>query len=182
MKKIALACLIVVSLVLMLSACGSDNTAKHVVSQTKIVEEAIVSQSESVTPTPAPRLNKSTAAETQETDARVDYDLPSLSSSMVYSTVFSMMQTPERFVGKTVKMQGIFAYYRDDTSGNEYFACIISDATACCSQGLEFRPSEHAKYPEDYPELGSEITVIGEFDTYLENGYIYCTLKNAKLV
>ena len=101
---------------------------------------------------------------------------------MVYSTVFSMMQTPERFVGKTVKMLGIFAYYRDEASGNEYFACIISDATACCSQGLEFRLSEHAKYPEDYPELASEITVISEFDTYLENGYIYCTLKNAKLV
>lgn len=35
--------------------------------------------------------------------------------------------------------------------------------------------------PDDYPELGSDITVTGIFETYEEDGYTYCRLKNAKL-
>ena len=37
-------------------------------------------------------------------------------------------------------------------------------------------------YPEDYPELGTEITVIGEFQPYEENGMTWYHLVNAKMV
>ena len=35
-------------------------------------------------------------------------------------------------------------------------------------------------YPEDYPEPGTEICVVGVFDTYSEGDYLYCTLRNAR--
>ena len=34
----------------------------------------------------------------------------------------------------------------------------------------------------DYPELNSEITVTGTFETYDENGFKYCRLKDAAIV
>lgn len=60
-----------------------------------------------------------------------------------------------------------------------YFSCIIVDATACCSQEIEFVLSGEHAYPDDYPEEGSEIVVQGIFNTYEENGYMYCQLKDA---
>ena len=64
----------------------------------------------------------------------VDIDLTKLSRTMVYSEVYNMMVAPDKYVGKIVRMRGQFALYEDAESGARYFACIIADATACCSQ------------------------------------------------
>lgn len=101
---------------------------------------------------------------------------------MVYSEVYNMLVTPDNYIGKTVKMNGSFAVYHDETTGQYYYACIIADATACCSQGLEFELQESRAYPEEYPELGAEITVVGSFNTYVENGAKYCHLVGAEFV
>ena len=37
-------------------------------------------------------------------------------------------------------------------------------------------------YPDDYPDIDSEICVVGVFDTYPENGFTYCTLKEARFL
>ena len=117
----------------------------------------------------------------------VDVDLTTLSSTMVYSEVYNMMVSPESYVGKAIKMRGQFALYQSvDENGNLlpdqiYFACVIADATACCSQGLEFVLAGEHSYPDDYPELGTEITVVGTFQTYEENGYMYCHLVDAEM-
>ena len=79
-------------------------------------------------------------------------------------------------------MDGLFAYYHDEATGNYYFACIIQDATACCAQGIEFVLTEDYTYPDDYPEVNEEICVVGVFDTYEENGRTYCTLREASLL
>lgn len=112
-----------------------------------------------------------------------DYiDLTVMSSTVVYGQVYNMMYYPENFVGKTIKMKGLFSDYFDQASGKRYFACIIMDATACCSQGIEFILTEDYKYPEDYPGQGDEITVEGIFDIYEEEDGPYCTLRQAKLI
>lgn len=112
----------------------------------------------------------------------IDVDLTALSSTMVYSEVYNMMVFPENYVGKTVKMNGTFYVFHDETTGNYYFSCIISDATACCSQGIEFVLEDSYVYPRDYPKEGEEICVMGVFDTYQEGDYTYCTLRNARTV
>ncbi len=112
----------------------------------------------------------------------IDVDLTALSSTMVYSQVFNMMASPESFVGKTVKMKGMFSSFHDEEKDKTYFACIISDATACCSQGIEFVLTEDYSYPEDYPPEGDDICVEGVFDTYEEDDYTYYTLRNARIV
>ena len=128
------------------------------------------------------------AAEAAEDTAALDIDLTVLSSTMVYSEVYSMMSFPDDYIGKTVKMKGQFVIgyvYNTDGTPDEStarFACVIADATACCSQGLEFILTGEHTYPNDYPELGSEITVTGTFEVYTENGFQYCRLVDATLV
>lgn len=78
-------------------------------------------------------------------------------------------------------MEGSFASYHDEASGNYYFACIIMDATACCSQGMEFVLTDDYTYPDDYPEEGGYVCVAGTFDIYEEDGFTYCTLRNSTL-
>ena len=164
MKKLFIS-LLTVALIISLSACGSEknsqNTQQSSVSggaQNSIVENGLVTSDDP------------------------DVDLTKLSSTMVYSEVYNMMYTPNDYIGKTVKMKGQFSYYEDPETKAQYFACIIADATACCSQGLEFILSGEHTYPNDYPEVDSEITVTGTFETYKENGSQYCRLKNATLI
>ena len=93
-----------------------------------------------------------------------------------------MLDVPENYVGKTVKMKGAFDCYHDEAADQYYFACIIQDATACCAQGIEFILTDDYRYPDDYPEIGNEICVIGTFDTYTEGDFTYATLRDAKLL
>ena len=108
-------------------------------------------------------------------------DLTRLSATMVYAEVFNMMVEPENYVGKTIKMNGLFYVYPDEKKGTYTFACIIMDATACCAQGIEFRlRGEHA-YPADYPEPNTNITVQGTFYTYEEDGFTHTLLIDADM-
>ena len=91
-----------------------------------------------------------------------------------------MMTSPDDYLGKRVRMNGSFAYAQGDN--RYYFACIISDATACCSQGIEFVLDGDYTYPNDYPELNSDITVIGRFNFYKEGNVPYCQLTKAQMI
>ena len=125
--------------------------------------------------------------QTQTSADGVDVDLTVLSSTMVYSEVYNMLYNdPAHYLGKTVKARGTFSIYQLVTDGvlqpdPVAYACIIADATACCAEGMEFVPEGDLTYPEDYPELGAEITVIGEFQSYEENGMTWYHLVNARL-
>lgn len=106
-----------------------------------------------------------------------DVDLTVLNSTMVYSEVYNMVTSPDSYLGKTVKMKGTFTYMKGDN--RYYFACLIADATACCSQGIEFVLKKGGVFPDDYPRAGETITVVGIFDTYYEGESRYCQLKDA---
>lgn len=181
--KRTIAVFLAVMLTLSLAACGGENGAKSQTSiNTKNVNDVINEQINGTTPapetSPAPEETQSSA----EPDPSVDVDLTAMSSTLVYSEVYNMLTTPDSYIGKTVKMRGTFSIYHDEATDVYYFACVIADATACCSQGIEFVLSGEHVYPDDYPELGSEITVKGTFSTYMEGENMYCTLKDAELM
>ncbi|MBQ8982574.1 MAG: hypothetical protein IJ079_03210 [Lachnospiraceae bacterium] len=112
----------------------------------------------------------------------IDVDLTALSSTMIYSEVYNMMAVPDDYIGKTIKMEGAYTFFEDETTGKQYYACIIQDATACCAQGIEFVPTGDFTYPEDFPEEGEDVTVVGTFSLYEENGFQYATLLDAKML
>ena len=214
MKK-AVMILLALTMLLSLAACGSGAASKEADAPAPSPDPAAAEQPGETMPSAAPESKPAEAAESESKPAEraeseskpaeptapvpkpaeaapavkrdpgaVDVDLTQLSSTMVYSEVYAMMVEPEQYVGKTVKMRGLFA--TQEYNGERLYACVVQDATACCAQGLEFETAEKLTYPDDYPEPGSEITVVGTFDSYQEevdgNYYIYLVLKNARFV
>jgi hypothetical protein len=184
-------------LILVLSSCSGNTSsdASHT-GDTQNVIDSLVAEQDNVDFAEEPEIDiESILAEEQKEDTTnyeptidinvptddIDIDLTVLSSTVVYSEVFNMMTLSENYVGKKIRMRGTYNHFHDESTGNDYFACIIADATACCAQGIEFELLDEYAYPDDYPEDFDEITVVGVFDTYMEDDYEYCTLRSAVL-
>lgn len=126
---------------------------------------------------PSPEKNGNSSAD-------VDYDLTNMSSDMVYATVYQMMADHDTYVGKTVRMDGLYyaGYY--EPTAKYYHYCIIQDALACCAQGMEFMWGDGSRvYPDEYPKENAKIVVQGTFEMYREDGddNLYCRLKDATM-
>ena len=175
-----LLCLLLAALTALgLGACGEKSGAPT-------TEEPTSSTTVSEEPKPLQTLPLETAP-SKDTAESTFVDLTALSSTMVYAEVFAMMSSPEDYVGKTVKMQGIFSkgqlYAAGSLNdGGTVFACVIQDATACCAQGIPFELAGDHTYPQDYPELGDTITVVGTFEIHEQEGMEFCRLRDAELV
>lgn len=193
MKKRIFCLFLAVWMTLSLCACGEDSEKDTENKTPSSNAEMSVPEAE-IIPTPDEQgtPKEQTPEESEQPQASadgVDVDLTALSSTMVYSEVYNMLYFyPEDYYGKTVKMTGLFNVYQSvDENGVVLdmpvaYACIISDATACCAEGMEFVLEGDCTYPDDYPELGAEITVIGEFQSYAENGIAWYHLVNARMV
>ena len=72
------------------------------------------------------------------TDSGVDTDLSTMSATAIYSEVSNMMNKPEKYDGKHIKVKG-------------YYVVSIDDATECCQQGLLFKlkKGERDKLPKE---------------------------------
>ena len=117
--------------------CGSSSVGRvKTGSQGKTVDDVIQEQMSGQETTSAAAYTTPSGAASAANAGPVDVDLTQMSSTMVYSEVYSMMNSPENYMGKRVRMRGSFAFAEGDNK--YYFACLISDATACCAQGIEF--------------------------------------------
>ncbi|MBR3306150.1 MAG: hypothetical protein IKI75_02695 [Lachnospiraceae bacterium] len=127
---------------------------------------------------PAEIDEPSTTEASVSSDGDIDVDLAALSGTIVYSEVYNIMMNPSDYIGKKIKMSGSASYYHDEATGNDYYACVISDATACCAQGIEFVLSDDTAYPVD----GENIVVAGTFNLYKEGDITYCHLTDAEML
>jgi uncharacterized membrane protein YcgQ (UPF0703/DUF1980 family) len=181
MMKRLLCLLLAACMAVSLCACGKD-----VGNDTLSSDEEASASAESI-PTPKEQETSEESEQPQASSNGVDVDLTVLSSTMVYSEVYNMLYNdPAHYLGKTVKARGTFSIYQLVTDGvlqpdPVAYACIIADAAACCAEGMEFVLKDNLAYPDDYPEPGAEITVIGEFQSYEENGMTRYHLVNARL-
>lgn len=122
--------------------------------------------------------------ESNSLDPSVDYDLTEMNSDMVYSTVYQLMMDPERYVGKTFKLNGVYYSGKNEETDTVYHYCVIKDALACCVQGLEFVMNDGANSVlAEYPEEDTEIEIKGTLETYKEanDDTLYCRIVNAEM-
>lgn len=191
MMKQLFCLLLAACMMLSLCACGKGREKDAGNDTLSSNEEASASAESIPAPneqeTPDEQQTPEEPEQTQTSADGVDVDLTVLSSTMVYSEVYNMLYNdPAHYLGKTVKARGEFSIYQLVTDGvlqpdPVSYACIISDAAACCAEGMEFVLKGDLTYPDDYPELGAEIIVIGEFQSYVENGMTWYHLVNARL-
>lgn len=111
----------------------------------------------------------------------VNLDLSRMSGTVVYAQVYNMMCDPGSYLGKIIRMAGYYNYFDDQAHGVVYHACIVPDATACCAQGIEFVWAGEHIWPDEYPEIGTDIIVTGRLELYEEDGMKYLHLVDAEL-
>ena len=155
MKKI-LSILLIALLLLVCTACGKGSGEK---AQSK--------------------QQSTKASQAEKADANT-IDLTKISSTMVYSELYNMMVTPDKYVGKTVILSGTYGVY--EGNGRNYYVCEVQDATACCTQGLEFKLKDSYDYPEYSAESPKTIKVKGTFAIYDDNGSENFQLENASII
>lgn len=159
-----------------LTACSANTSNIDGIIAQQAATETVAPVETTAPPAPEVDVSPEMAA-----NGDYDIDLTMLESNMVYAEVYSMVYEADEFAGKTVRARGTFAYYQDPDTQKDYFAVLISDAAACCAQGIEFVLDGDYVYPDDYPEVGSQITIHGEFDTYVESGTTYIQLLHAEI-
>lgn len=183
--------------VVLISGCGKQTDNGKGINNGKTVDKVIESQ---VKKEEQKKTEESTKEDTQKNDQQntdtqtpesvqgsvnapetsVDVDLSVMDSDMIYATVYQMMSDPEQYVGKTFRIEGKFYVTYDEMTKNQYYYCVIKDATECCAQGLEFVWGDGSHiYPDEYPTDGTEVVVDGTFELYMENDSRYCRLANA---
>ena len=122
------------------------------------------------------------AKDPTEAPKKIDINLTRMSSTMVYAQVNQMVTNPAKYVGKRIKMKGVFSSYYDEQEKRRFFGCVIADALACCSQGLAFELAKPRKFPDEYPSEGEQILIIGDFELETDEGGIkYPIIRNAKM-
>ena len=164
--KRQLLCPLLCACLLLCAGCGSSSPPN-------------AASASSAATSPVPSFSSSTPA---DTGGHVDVDLTVLSSTMVYAEVYNMMTTPAAYVGKTVKVSGeYYAAFLPELQ-QVYFFVLISDAAACCQQGLEFIWSGNHTYPNDYPEDWAPIQVTGVFSSYQDQGETFYYLVVDEIV
>jgi uncharacterized membrane protein YcgQ (UPF0703/DUF1980 family) len=114
--------------------------------------------------------------------AEVDLDLTPLSVTMKYAETVNIYQDPDTYVGKTIKVDGVYVPSHDETNDVYYQNVLIIDTTACCISGFEFKLDGKNTYPDDYPAVESTIEVTGVFSSYEDSGQVYYCLERAELV
>ena len=196
MKRTGIGILLLAAVVL-ISGCGKQTDNGKGINYGKTVDKVLESQ---VKKEEQKKTEESTKEDTQKNDqqntdtqtpesvqgsvnapeASVDVDLSVMDSDMIYATVYQMMSDPEQYVGKTFRIEGKFYVTYDEMTKNQYYYCVIKDATECCAQGLEFVWGDGSHiYPDEYPTDGTEVIVDGTFELYMENDSRYCRLANA---
>ena len=105
-----------------------------------------------------------------------DVDLTALSSTMAYAEVTHIMENPEDYLGKSIRMRGpYYASYFEGT-GLYYHYVLVEDTAACCVQGLEFVWDGDAADTVGYPDELEPVEVLGVFGSYEELGRTYYRL------
>lgn len=110
-----------------------------------------------------------------EDNQKIDYDLSAMNYNMFSSITYDIMLTPDKYINKRMKIKGNFdsSIYENE----RYFSVLIWDPTGCCPTGMDFIPPENMKYPEDFPEKDTTITVIGILQFIEIEGQKYLTFN-----
>jgi uncharacterized membrane protein YcgQ (UPF0703/DUF1980 family) len=102
--------------------------------------------------------------------SKTNIDLTRLSATMLYAEVYNIMTAPEKYIGKTIKISGVYNLHC--LGENCYRFLMVTDAGGCCPMGLEIFIDD--KYA--YPENGADIEVSGEVKSYETSGEAYYCL------
>ena len=166
--------------VIALAACGQAQTEVQKAADAR-PETQTAAQTGGTAAAENTEAAKQTDAAAPKNDAkRSGVDVLITPNNTANKQVTALLEHPEESIGKTVQLIGEFDAYYIENTGYLYIACEVPDPTTCCVPGIEFE-LDGAVYPDDYPEVGSVITVTGTFDIYERDGASFGILRGASM-
>lgn len=106
-----------------------------------------------------------------QSDGEIDVDI---TEKMYVAYINEVYVNTDVYIGKTIRIQGMFQAYTDDTDGKTYYyvfrtgpGCCGNDGSMC---GFEFT------WAGDMPKDDDWIEVVGILRTYEDDGWTYLTL------
>ena len=105
----------------------------------------------------------------------LDYTGPEYDDELTYYSVQNIVIDPEKYVGKTVKYNGVYMVSKNE-NGEPMNLCVVT-YDSCCTTYIEFQLPEGAQYPE----LNTEITITGNIQTVQHSNTTYPVLLNATI-
>ena len=81
------------------------------------------------------------------------------------------------YLGKTIKYEGIFDIYHEDTGIDYYF--VIRYGPGCC--GIDLNAGLEVAWDKSYPEQNDWVEVVGVLEDYEEDGNDYLRLALSSL-
>ena len=173
MKKAAVI-LLALSMLLSLAACGSGAASKEADAPAPSPDPTVTVQPEETMPSAAPESKPAEAAESESKPAE------RAESESKPAEPTAPVPKPAEAAPAVKRDPGAVDVDLTQLSSTMVYSEVYA------MMGLEFETAEKLTYPDDYPEPGSEITVVGTFDSYQEevdgNYYIYLVRKNARFV
>lgn len=100
----------------------------------------------------------------------VDIDLTTLNNTMLQARVNEILENPNDYKGKTVRVTGTYSKSYYDQTDKYYDYVLGYDETMCCAAwGIEFMGDSVPEEIEQYTTIG----LVGTFDFYEELGQTY---------
>lgn len=175
MKRALKIALVVILCFTTLAGCSSKIEESRT---TKSAGESLVSNNKPEK-TKDPKTTHSDEKNIESSDEIID--LTTLSSTMVYAEVRNMVSNPKDYLGKTIKINGLYYVSKSENAQIYYHAVVVADATSCCAEGLEFIWNGEHAYPTDFPETETKIELVGVWQAYEENGRDYYYIATDKI-
>lgn len=135
-------------------------------------------------PAAAPGPSPEAAAAAAPAGDVVQMDFSGLNNTMAYAQMFNVVNSPQEYVGTTVRITGTYVPIPDPTrEGLVYHFLVVADITACCEIGVEFFLDGY-RYPDDFPSEYSKIELTGVFKMCSVSGqeHICLQAKTMKVV
>ena len=159
------------ALFLMLAVSGCSERA----SPAPVSEDAVRSE---------PSLVDRTLPEASETEGAADanvLDLSFAAQQVAYAQLYQIAMSPEKYLGKTIRLKGSCYITEDPYTGRTYRSCIVRDVTGCCAQGLDFTIDPENDWTQT-PELYDTITIEGVYGKDELDGAPWFRLEHTILI
>lgn len=117
-------------------------------------------------------------------DLDIDVDLSGQNTLIVYGEVNKILNEPDDYHGKRIRMSGPYYFSFVQDTGTRYNFVAVEPADACCIRVLEFKWESDDAFPDGFPSPMAMIEVVGVYDTYVENGvtYSYINIEDFRLL
>lgn len=168
MKKIAF---LVISLIVFVCPIGCSHQDKKKEVDSKITEDSSELEcSDNIkenAPTVDENVNNAMEQEQSNVEKSEIIDLTNFSKTMAFAEMTNIYATPKDYIGKTVKVKGVFGYFQAYDKHSQpvpdkyHFMVVIADEMGCCGVAMEFLPGEECVFPDDFPNEEEEIIVSG---------------------